>query len=80
MLPADYEGPSDSDTDTPSDSEKEEEEEDLQVEAILSHQGDGAARMYLVKWEGYADQTWEPPQSFGVEHVLLAAYLEALKG
>jgi hypothetical protein len=30
------------------------------VEEILEERAKGCRKQYLVKWEGYADQTWKP--------------------
>ena len=34
------------------------------VERVLAHRGPEGAREYQVKWAGFKDTTWEPPESF----------------
>ncbi|EGT39492.1 hypothetical protein CAEBREN_12805 [Caenorhabditis brenneri] len=47
---------------------KEFEGQLFQVEAILKMQG--GQKLYLVKWRGYTETTWEPSSSFTFKKVL----------
>ena len=38
----------------------EEEEEEEEVEQVLDKRGEGAAAVYLLKWKGHDEETWEP--------------------
>lgn len=69
-----------------SEEEEDEDEDDIPeneyvVEAILGHDwsqpsthpadmGKKPVMLYKVKWEGYTDPTWEPPNSFGDVEVI----------
>lgn len=75
-------------SDDPNESDEASEDNDLDegewfIEDILGHQwsdpsthpaefGKDPVMLYLVKWEGYDDPTYEPADSFGDQSVLLA--------
>ena len=51
-------------------------EEEYEVEAILSHKGPKARRLYLTAWKGYssAENTWEPKLNLCHTPTILSAY------
>jgi hypothetical protein len=69
------------DDDEESEIEEETETEDVyEVEKILSHKGEGKRRMYLVKWEGWEEPTWEAACNLTYfENKVLTLYLKGLK-
>ena len=51
-------------------------EEEYEVEAILSHKGPTAHRLYLTAWKGYpsSENTWEPESNLRHSPTLLKRY------
>ena len=51
-------------------------EEEYEVEAILSHKGPKAHRLYLITWKGYSStkNTWEPESNLRHSASLLKEY------
>ena len=51
-------------------------EEEYEVEAILSHKGPTARRLYLTAWKGYqsSENTWEPESNLCHSTTLLKHY------
>ena len=51
-------------------------EEEYEVEAILSHKGPNAHRLYLTAWKGYpsSENTWEPEINLHHSPTLLKHY------
>ncbi len=51
-------------------------QEHFEVEAIITHRGNGRRRRFLVKWVGYEshDNTWEPESNLAGAADLLDAY------
>ena len=51
-------------------------EEEYEVEAILSHKGPNARRLYLTAWKGYpsSENTWEPKVNLCHSPILLNSY------
>ena len=51
-------------------------EEEYEVEAILSHKGPKACRLYLTTWKGYssAKNTWEPESNLCHSTSILSSY------
>ena len=52
-------------------------EEEYEVEAILTHKGKGARRLYLVMWKGYpiTEASWEPRSHLQNAPLILEDYL-----
>ena len=50
--------------------------EEYKVEAILSHKGPKACRLYLTTWKGYsfAENTWEPKSNLCHSTFILSSY------
>ena len=55
------------------------DEEEYKVEAILSHKGPNARRLYLTAWKGYPllENTWEPKENLCHSPTLLKRYCYA---
>ncbi|EGT35645.1 hypothetical protein CAEBREN_06286 [Caenorhabditis brenneri] len=49
---------------------REFERELFQVEAILKRKMERGKKLYLVKWRGYSETTWEPTSSFPFKKML----------
>ena len=51
-------------------------EEEYKVEAILSHKGPKACRLYLTTWKGYssAENTWKPESNLHHSASILSSY------
>ena len=52
------------------------DEEEYKVEAILSHKGPNAHRLYLTAWKAYplSENTWEPEENLHHSLTLLKHY------
>ena len=65
-----------SDTERESDGDElDNDAENFAVDSILEHKGEGKRRMYLIKWEGDHEPSWEPESNITPD--LVAAYTAA---
>ena len=49
-------------------------EEEFEVDSIWDHQKRGKGHLYLVRWKGYPDETWEPERNLKNSSEILEEY------
>ena len=52
------------------------DDEEFLVEDVLNHKRTRSGLRFLIKWEGYPDPTWEPPENLK-DNISYEDYLEA---
>ena len=49
-------------------------EEEFEVDSIRDHRKRGKGHLYLVRWKGYPDETWEPERNLKNSSEILEEY------